>query len=173
MILRRGLELLQTRPIIDKVDIISLELRYGFTIPIAYRLFIETFYPSLSNSIDSLETGKQISAIKLDIESKKDKYYFDQLFPLAFSMSTYLEYDFWSDKGYMQIGGGPSDGGILLCVTGEKSDSIIYNDGHSYEILAPNIFEFFRRVTIELTDTSINLVNYNKRWNENIWKLKD
>ncbi|MEM6967488.1 MAG: hypothetical protein AAF573_22180 [Bacteroidota bacterium] len=173
IILKRGFELLKTRPVDDSIDISFLEDKYSFKIPYKYRLFAETFYLNSLNKGEFIKDVGKMSEIKLNrVTTNAKDYYFDDLFPLDFCMSSYVENDFWYEKKYMQIGGGPPDGGLLLCVSGNDSDKIIYNNGHNYEIVSFDIFDFFRNVIVEATIDSDKLKNLYKNWGENFWRLK-
>ena len=141
-ILLRGFELLETRRLNEKIEISAIERKYGVIMPPMYRLFAETFYLTLKK--------KEEGEIEfLPVENLfGDKILFDSLFPIEFCAETYVEYEFWRSKGLMMIGGGPSEGGILLSIEGEDIDSIVYNDANKYVKIAKNIFEFFRDVVL-------------------------
>lgn len=142
-VLKRGFEILKTRPLNDKLDVDALEEEYNVKIPSSYRLFSELFYLNVEVSENDL-TVRYLP----EYNPLGDEIYFDDLFTLDFCLSSYEENDFWYEKGYMQIGDGPPDGGILLCMEGDDSDSVFFNNGNKYVKLASSIFDFFRDVVI-------------------------
>ncbi len=174
-ILRRGFELLKTRPLKDALNVELIENEYKITIPPMYRFFSQLFYLRLEFKGDLIEGKGYLSKLKYlpEINLTNDELLFDDLFPLDFSASTYEEYDFWSEKGLMQIGDGPSEGGILLKIEGDNIDSIVYNDGNKYYKLSDNIFDFFKDVVIVQVESSeINIANIYKYWNDEKWRNK-
>ncbi len=150
-IINRGFKILKTRPLNDGLDVNALEKEYDVKVPSSYRLFSELFY-----LIIEIDDNSQVIRYFPENNPVGDEIYFDDLFNLDFCLSSYEENDFWHDKGYMQIGDGPPDGGILLCMNGDDRDSIFYNNGHKYVKLASSIFDFFRDVvTVRKEDENI------------------
>lgn len=143
--LKRGFELLKIRPAHDVIDIRSLERQFEVKIPTAYRRFCKTFYLRMDitdfGELNNLE-------VELIYEPRENEILVDEIFPLEFSLSTFREYEFWEERGFMFIASGPSEGGILLSLNEDNADAIFYNDGNSYVKLAANIFEFFQNLVL-------------------------
>ncbi|MBT1700437.1 hypothetical protein KK083_26355 [Fulvivirgaceae bacterium PWU4] len=177
-ILRRGFELLKTRPLSDALNIEALESAHRINVPLKYKLFSQLFYLQLTDKGDMLDGGRLISRILYMPEKNPvgDEIFFDELFPLDFSLTTYRENEFWASKGLTQIGGGPPDGGILLRAEGKDRDAIFYNYGHKYVKLANDVFDFFRDVVVYYSEDDhitkkVNTEDLFKKWGEDFWRL--
>lgn len=175
-IIHRGFEILKTRPLEDKLDVSALEEEYNVNVPTNYRFFSELFYLNIEQKRDITLDNKVISVLRYLPQNNPlgDEIYFDDLFTLDFSLSTYEENDTWHSKGLMQVGDGPPDGGILICMEGVNKDSIFYNNGHKYVKLASHIFDFFRDVVIaQLDDPRENYNKLYKNWGEDFWRIRE
>lgn len=148
---KRGLEIVNRREVGNPLDIRELEQEYSVKIPPKYRSFAEQYL--LSIDLEGVGKGLELHYLP-EANPVGDVIFFDDLFTLDFCLSSYVENETWHEKGLMQIGDGPADGGILLAMAGEKLDSIIYNNGHNYTKLAGDIFSFFQDVVIVEAEVS-------------------
>lgn len=181
-VIRRGFELLKTRPSSDKAieEIERLEEVHNIRLPFKFKSFATLFYFELVNTFDEvLDRNLRVSDVEyLSLDKTDGRVFIDQLLPLDFCLDTYRENEFWFEMRYMQFASGPSDGGILVGMEGEVMDKILVNDGHKYVELANDIFDFFRNVVvIQKSESDLeNGVRYSqlfKNWGDSKWRIRE
>lgn len=194
--MKKGFELLKTRPLKDKISFTSLENELGIKVPPYYRLFHETFIiPENDNHFWYMS---EINELKPILSKKYTGYSKEELginFLSTFDIvSNYLEaynnykkYEFaegeinlFYEKLLLPIGNCEAynryGGGIGVGTQGEEQDKIILirdpEDEAQVEIIADNVFEFVRGIESFIAWEEPNVKDLYKNWGEDFWRVR-
>ena len=181
--MKRGFELLRTRPINEDLDIEALEESYSIKLPPLYRIFVETFVLGE----DLIQSDRYISSNGSKFHASYFVYevdlevMFGGFNDLNKVLSLKDEVEEWSSNGYLPIGYCGFNGGILLGTNGEDKDKIILHDFDGeveFRPIANNIFKFVRGLVLKPIDEihlkdNAKFDQLYKNWGEEFWRIRE
>lgn len=183
-IIRRGFELLKTRPLNEEIDIEKLQREFEIELPPLYYLFAKTFKVGESESKVAYKLSESITqycaGVFYQSERKPEvEVLFDNFLTVEATISSYDADDDWLEEGYLPIASCGGGGMILLGSKGEMKDQIFFQDlTQNISKLENNIFEFVRSlVLLELSEEElVGNIKYDqlyKKWGENYWRVEE
>lgn len=182
-ILKRGFELLKTRPVNEEINLEILERKYGVKLPPKYTFFVNTFEVGKSNNDIAYETINNVKQYCAGVSYFSDNISDEEVMFANFqtvesTISNYDADDDWLENGYLPIGTCGHGGSILLGTKGTTSDCVFLEDNTQEVIkLNENIFDFVRSLVLLSIpqEELIENIKYNqlyKNWGEDFWRIK-
>ncbi|MBA6156011.1 SMI1/KNR4 family protein [Tenacibaculum sp. S7007] len=183
-VLKRGFELLRTRPLNEKV--LVSELEYGIELPPIFRNFTKIFDVSeVNNHIkyiynkDREQYCAGIVYFPENYDTNSDEVMFHNFHSLESTISGFEDDDDWAEAGYLPIAMCGHSGAVLLGTRNEEKDCIFIQT-MSQEIykISSNIFDFVRDlVMLEVSEEElydeIRFEQLYKNWGEDFWRVRN
>jgi len=181
--MKRGFELIPTRPISESLDIDKLENSYSIKLPPLYRAFVETFVlgEDLIISDKYCSSNESLLHASYFVYEENREVMFGGFNDINKALSLKNEVEEWNSNGYIPIGYCGFNGGIVLGTEGESVDEIILHDFDGdveFMPIAKNIFEFVRGLVLEpiyeahLKD-NVKFDQLFMNWGEDFWRVRD
>ncbi len=177
--MKKGIELLFSRNLNDKIDIETLEKQYNIFLPPLYKLFIKSFLIGENKIFHEYlhkETPHKTELTYFIYEPNPD-IMFTGFNPIEQTFVFKDIDDIWVEKKYLPIGHCGFNGGILLGTTDKDKDRIILETVDlqpRFSILSENIFEFIRGlVLIDNQHCDIDKTQLYKNWGEDFWRIRE
>lgn len=181
--MKRGFELIPTRPISEKLDVDVLEDFYSIKIPPLYKVFAETFVlrEDLILSDKYLSSNGSLFHASYFVYEENREVMFGGFNDLDKALSLKSEVDEWNFNGYIPIGYCGFNGGIVLGTEGESIDKIILHDfdgDTEFTLIADNIFEFVRGLVLVPVNEAhlkdgLKFSHFYRKWGEGFWRISE
>jgi len=173
----------------EKTDIIYLEKKLGFDIPLMYRVFIETFDVGNGNVIyesflnPHKNTLVPCVSIVYQLQYSDIEIYFNGFFDTEELINDWENYTKtskeWNDYGLLRIGDIGMGGGLFLGTKQEMRDKIylvVWDWDKDYEYIANNIWEYYSGLKVIEDFSNMGKYKYSqlyKNWGEDFWRVRE
>ncbi len=184
-ILKRGFELLRTRPMNEMVLISEIEMKYNVKLPPVFKKFSEIFDVSQVQNNTRYIYGDNIEQYCAGVvyypegyKKDEDEVMFDNFHTLEGTISGFDGDDDWKEAGHLPIAMCGHGGAVLLGTKDGERDCILLQS-MSQEVykISANIFDFVRDLVLmsKLEDDLNEGIKYDqfyKNWKEDFWRVK-
>lgn len=188
--MKKGFEVIKTRPINENVNIGILEEEYSIKLPMLYRVFCQYFqggdFASEMYQVDGKQDLAYCAGTYYEPKGKGDFnigitsiYTLQEVFDKRAKLFGYGDEDI--ERGLLRIADIGMGGGLFVGTMGDENDKIIlciWDNDPPYEIIADNIFHFIQGLVMDNIpeDELIQGVQHSdlyKNWGEDFWRVKE
>ena len=177
-----GFNLLNSRPISDKLNVDHLERQYDIILPSLYRLFVETYRIEDQIQIEQFELEGYKHSLTTFIYEPDEEVGF-----MEFTKNINLAFKIWEEQtqelkdiGLFPLGiSGIHQGGIFVGLKDEYEEKIIIDTDYidRFKIVSNNVFEFIRGLeSVEIEKDyiykNVDTDNLIKNWKADKWVFK-
>ncbi|WP_435254199.1 SMI1/KNR4 family protein [Tenacibaculum sp. A30] len=184
-ILKRGFELLRTRPMNEMVSISEIEAEYGVEVPPIFREFSKMFdVGQVQNQVKYVYGNNReqycggIVYCPEGYQKDKGEVMFYNFHTLEATVSGFEDDEDWEEAGHLPIAMCGHGGAILLGTKGSEIDCILLQTmSQKVYRISNNIFDFVRDLVMIATpeEELYEGIKYNqlyKNWGEGFWRVK-
>lgn len=185
-VLKRGFELLRTRPLNEKVLFSELESKYGVQLPPVFKKFSEIFDVSEVNihvkyvyNENQTQYCGGVVYFPENYDKDNDDIMFHNFHSLESTISGFEDDDDWEEAGLLPIAMCGHGGAVLLGTRDEDKDCIfIQTMTQEVYKISSNIFDFIRdlvmiAVSEEDLYNGIKFRQLYQNWDEDFWRVRN